>query len=469
MGAEATTRSWVGEGESSFKVIDCTLREGAQTPGVLFTMEQSEEIAELLVSCGVDMIECGHAAASEEEKTRVKRTVSAAGDVPVLVHARANRHDIDAAVETGASWCGIFLGFNDHARRTKVIGASVDDLMTMTAESVRHAVDEGMRVRFTVEDASRTATNVLDRAYETALAAGADRVCFADTVGLLEPSQTAGEVERLRARFPGTDLELHLHDDRGLSIANAIAGLDAGANWISCSVNGIGERAGITDLFLLLANVHRRGQRPLRDIDSLRRVSELVAAFSRVPISPTRSVVGKNVFTHTSQLHRRAVAIDPMAYSWIDPTELGGQTSLAASNRWVLDDLIINPEVRSAAELPYHRKGPGRRYLLIDGSKLPDCRQYCIVREIRRTDDIGRGHVDSHRHKVDSLFLFLGLGDDLQGLEVEVTVGDETRVLRSPASVFVPAGTRHSYSVVGGAGLFINHVLAETYVESLLE
>lgn len=469
MSADLPAGPGTGGARRGVRVIDATLREGAQTPGVLFSAEQSEEIAGLLVDCGVDMIECGHAAASEDEKRRIKRTLAAAGDVPVLVHARADRSDIDAAAETGAGWCGIFLSFNDYTRRAKVVGASLHDLLATASDSIAYALTCGLRVRFTVEDATRTPDEVLDRAYEVALAAGADRLCYADTVGLLEPPQVAAATARLRERFSETELELHLHDDRGMSVANAMAGIDAGADWVSCSVNGIGERAGITDLFVLLANLHHRGQRRLDDAGALGRLSELVASFARVPISATRPVTGANAFTHTAQLHRRAVAIDPMAYSWIHPEELGRRTGTGSPNRWLLEDLVVSPEVRSAAELPHHRHGPGRRFVLLDGTKLPDCRQYCIVRQIRASDEIGKGHVDSHRHNVDSAFVFLGAGGDLEGLEVEVMVGDEVATLRSPVSVFIPAGARHSYRVLGGAGLFLNHVFAETYAQSLLE
>jgi 2-isopropylmalate synthase len=450
------------------RIIDATLREGAQAPGVAFTVEQSEEIAALLVASGVDMIECGHAAISRHERNRIKATTIAAGDMPVLTHARATRGDVDAALETGAEWVGVFLSFNEYARSSRVVGASLDDLLAMSRDTVSYAVDSGLQVRFTVEDASRTDAAILEGAFTGAVAAGAGRICFADTVGVAEPADVAGAARRLRRRFPDTALEFHLHNDRGLALANALAAVDAGADWISCSVNGLGERAGITDLTVLLANLHLRGQRPIRDAPALRRASELVAAFSRIPMDPLRSVVGRHAFTHTSRLHRRAVSIEPMAYSWIDPAELDSRIALAAPRRWSLDDLVIEPEVRSAAELPHHRAGPGDRYLLIDESRLDGCGQYCIVRRIPEGDP-GLGHVDTHRHNVDSLFVFLGSAEGLTGLRVQVTVGEEERTLDAPRSVFIPAGVRHSYRVLGGEGLFLNVVLAGTYARSLLE
>lgn len=433
-----------------------------------FTAEQSAEIASLLVATGIDMIECGHAAVSLAERERVKATVAASGDVPVLVHARACRGDIDAVIETGASWVGVFLGCNGQTRRSRVVGASLDDLLAMITDAVRHAVEQGLHVRFTAEDASRTEMATLARAYKAAVAAGASRITFADTVGTLEPGQVNAVARQLRDRFPGTDLEFHLHDDRGLAEANALAAVDGGADWISCSINGLGERAGVTDTSVFLVNLHHRGDRALGDVRALRRASEVVSAFSRMPVDPASPVFGRHAFTHVSRLHQRAVEIDPMAYAWIDPAVLGTRPSLSCARRWSLDDLVIEPDVRSATELRYHRHGPGDRYLLIDERKLCGCGQYCIARRIPGGDP-GPGHVDVHRHNVDSLFVFLGAAVDLTGLRVQVTMGDEERVVDSPRSVFIPAGVRHSYRVVGGSGIFLNLVLAGTYEGSLLE
>jgi 2-isopropylmalate synthase len=323
------------------RLIDCTLREGMQAPGVRFTLAQSCDIARLLVACGVDMIECGHPAISDAEQQRVKATIAAAGQTPVLCHARAHRRDIDAAAAAGARWVGIFLGCNEVTRRARVTGASADQLLSMIDTSVRYAVAQGLRVRFTVEDASRTERAMLERAYATAIAAGADRICFADSVGVLEPTAATAAARWLSTAFPDLDSEFHLHDDRGLATANALAAIDGGANWISCSVNGIGERAGVTGTFLLMTNLHHRGDRALTHPAAAWRLSALVAAASGTPVDPLRPVIGRNAFTHTSALHQRAARRDPLAYSWIDPAVLGARTSYAP----VFDTDRIEPPV----------------------------------------------------------------------------------------------------------------------------
>src|SRR5262249_11286919 len=158
--------------------------------------------------------------------------------------------------------------------RARLPGTSERDILERISTSVMYARSRGLSVRYTVEDASRTDIERLLRAYRAAIEGGANRICFADTVGVLEPGQVVEFVRILKREFGRTELELHLHDDRGLAMANTLAGIDAGADWISASVNGLGERAGITDLCLLLANLHYRDRtRPLLGGELLRDLS----------------------------------------------------------------------------------------------------------------------------------------------------------------------------------------------------
>lgn len=106
---------------------------------------------------------------------------------------------------------------------------------------------------------------------------------------------------------------------------------------------------------------------------------------------------------------------------------------------------------------------------MLDNRVVPDARQYCIVRRIPEIDDYKEGHVDVHRHCVDSVFLFIGHGPALRGLTVEVCLGADTFVVESPSSVFIPSGLLHGYRVLAGAGLFIKHVQAGDYNSSLLD
>jgi 2-isopropylmalate synthase len=456
--------------QRQIRIIDATLREGCQAPGVNFDAERSVEIARALSLLGVDAVECGHPAASTSEMERVRRVAHMVLDCPVLTHARACVDDVNAAAESGASWVGIFLGINDVTRRARVPGMSIAQILDRISAAIKQARGRGLHVRYTLEDSSRTDESLMMEAFRVAVNAGADRICFADTVGIAEPGLIASRVRSLKSQLPDTELELHLHDDRGLATANALAGLDAGADWISTSVNGLGERAGILDLCLLLSNLSHRGLRPLLAGARLLELSNRVAAYARAPVDHRRPVTGRDAFTHTARLHVKAVNREESAYTWISPRVVGRQNSIANSGSSPsVEQLFLSPLLISAIELRHHREGPGTRYVMVDDRLVQDCRQYCIAREITQTNEPIPSHVNPHMHAVDSLFMFLGHEPGLTGLWVEVSLGDVVKQLKSPASVFIPAGTMHTYRILQGRGIFINHVLAGRYNESLLD
>jgi 2-isopropylmalate synthase len=313
---------------NSIHILDATLREGQQAPGVLFSAEECCEIALGLMAVGVDTIECGHPMASLTQQESAKRLAALPAHPPILCHARCRREDILTVAQCGAEWVGLFLGLNPMSRATRLGGKSEDQLLAMLQDSIRYAHQLGLKVRYTLEDGSRTDGMLRHRTFEAAVEAGADRICLADTVGILEPDEVKEIATELRDGFPDVPLEVHLHDDRGLSTANALAAIDSGATWVSCSVNGLGERCGITDLIQLLANLHFRGARPLQDPGALQDLSCLVARLSRSPLDARRPVTGKHAFHHSAHSHRKATAVESLAYSWLDPESVGRMHSM---------------------------------------------------------------------------------------------------------------------------------------------
>lgn len=452
-------------------IIDTTLREGVQCPGVTFDGAQSLEIAESLVRCGVNCIEIGHPLVDINELNRVKIVVaSLRPKYSVLSHARAVKHDIDAVKETGADWVGIFVGINEKSRQTKLNLCSVEDVLDMVSINVKYAKSLGLNVRYTVEDASRTDLSLLLSAYDTACSAGADRICYSDSVGCDSPEAIGQKIAAIRKQFPAIAIEVHCHDDRGLALANSLSAVKNGANWISSSTNGIGERCGITDTISLIANLHYEFNTTLPNAGHLKKLSRLVSAFSRQPVSLRAPVVGVNAFKHTAKLHKIAVKNDDHAYSWIKPEVFGEKTVIEypvlPTN---FEKFITNPQVISATELKYHRHGPGSRYVMLDKRFVPDCRCYCIVREVIELGTDEKPHVDLHRHAVDSVFFFIGNEDGMTGLNVRVLLGEQWFNVSSPASIFIPSGIEHSYEFISGAGKYINFVFAEDYNSSLLD
>lgn len=450
-------------------VIDATLREGNQAPGVRFSVEQSMNIAKMLDDVGVDMIECSHPLANDLERVRVLAVASMGLRTPILSHARARAEDIQAVRDCGAQWVGIFCGVNRISRLTRLGDRDAESVIDLIRRAIGFAKSIGLLVRYTVEDGTRTPLELVARVLQVAVAEGADRICYADTLGAMTPTEFGNAIRCIRESVPTTDLEVHVHDDRGFAMANAWAAIECGANWISTSVNGVGERCGITDLGALMANLDLSGSRPLINPASLQYLARYVGAVTRSPPDDRRPIVGRNSFTHTAHLHTEAVKRTPVAYAVFDAERFGRQLQIAEPpSRRQFDQLHVSPKVISATELKFHRHGPGSRYVMIDERFVSDARQYCIVRDIPHQLEPADAHVDPHSHSCDSLFMFLGREDGLTGLTVEVMLDGQSRTVLSPAAVFIPAGVEHSYRVVGGSGLYVNHVLAGDYNSSLL-
>lgn len=304
-------------------IIDATLREGVQAPHARLDKAASVEIAALLVRSGVDTIECGHPAVSILECERIRAVRSVTSGTPLLCHARAVVEDVEQVASVGAEWVGIFLGVNDMSLAAKLRSATPRQALQRVRDATQAARHLGLNVRFTVEDTSRTPSARALDAYRTALEAGAARLCFADTVGTLAPREVESCIRQLVAAFPDVPIEVHLHDDRGLAMANALAAIEAGATWISTSVNGLGERCGIVDLAAMLANLEYLGLKSLGNPAVLHELATRVGVYSHSPPDSRRPVIGAHAFTHTSRLHRLAVQTNPRCYEWIEPEKLG--------------------------------------------------------------------------------------------------------------------------------------------------
>jgi 2-isopropylmalate synthase len=450
------------------RIIDCTLREGCQTIQCSFSIEQTEILTREIASFGVDMIECGHPKTSDFEVARVSAAVRCS-PVPVLAHARCRVEDVDAVVKTGAPWIGLFASFNDISLSTKFKGMTKEEVSQLFEKAIRYAKSKGLKVRATIEDGGRTSLQDLVNLFGIAVNAGADRVCFADSVGMLLPSETFDVLSLLRQEFPTVEMEYHGHNDQGMALANSLEAIRAGILWISTSCNGIGERAGITDTFQLATIMYTRLGVNSFDLKSARRLSELVEVYSRIQRSPMQPVVGQNAFAHIAKLHQLAVLENVLAYSIYDPQLMDSGIHLEKHPPMFEQELFLQPFEKSSLELKYHRHGPGKRFVMIDHRLLKASPYYVIARKVCDVDSAEPAHVDSHRHNCDSLFMFLGDEDDYEGLEVEVSVMGNTRNLTSPATVFVPAGAPHTYRFLKGSGTFINFVERGEYSQSLLE
>jgi isopropylmalate/homocitrate/citramalate synthase len=456
-------------------LLDQTLREGEQMAGVRFTAGQKIEILHLLEDFGIRMVEVGHPGISAEDEEICRETAQAARHAQILMHARAHVEEVQAAKRAGAGWVGIWASVNGIAYATKFAGRTPSQVESKIRDAIKAAKDLGLRVRFTVEDASRTSRLAMWTAASAALEAGADRISLADTTGVWEPTQVSRAVSHAKAAL-GCELEVHLHNDFGLAQANALAAADAGVTVIDTSILGIGERSGMVDLFQLAVSLrHLRGDSRfnLRLIPRLARAIRSATGFRPDALRP---VIGHNAFTHTSAYHVNAIQKNPEAYESYPPESVG-RTRTSEPERPPLKPSVSSSEliagqpfVKGASELFYHRNGPGVRWVLMDSRVDPRASFYVIQRFIglHGMPIMPEKHVDSHTHHCDSAFIFWGDQPDGTGLVCSVELDGKKMLVDSPASVFIPADIEHTYEYVSGAGTYINIVLAPEYNRSLV-
>ncbi|MFA5861396.1 MAG: homocitrate synthase [Candidatus Thermoplasmatota archaeon] len=327
------------------KLLDSTLREGEQTPGVDFTLEQKLTIARQLDAFGIDYIEAGHPAVSEDVQRATREIAHLGLQAEVVAHSRALKSDIDLVLKTDADWIGIFFSVADK-RLEEQFRKNIDQATSLIQDCVSYAKAHGLKVRYTPEDTVRSDINKVIQIGRAAREAGADRISVADTTGYMTPAKMGDFIAQLRGGLPpGTKVGVHCHNDLGMAVANSFAAVEAGASVVDVTVNGLGERTGIAPLAEMAVALRLRGgvDAPWR-LDSLPALSELVEAYSRIPIWKQAPIVGANAFTHNAGLHVAAVLLNPGHYESI-PADLVGRT-----RRLVVDKMAGRPTVKYRLE-----------------------------------------------------------------------------------------------------------------------
>ena len=304
-------------------IDDTTLRDGEQTAGVVFSLEEKKAIARMLDEIGVGEIECGIPAMGREELASVRALVGMDLKARLITWNRAVIPDIRASIESGVRAVDISVSVSDiHiAHKLKKSRAwVVEQLKT----ALGFAKEHGLYVSVGGEDASRADLPFVAELLEIARALGADRFRYCDTLGILDPFAMYEHVHYLRQQVPDLDLEVHTHNDLGMATANALAGLKAGARFVNTTVNGLGERAGNAALEeVVMALRHACGIETGIDTRRLVELSRLVGRASCRPVPEWKAVVGERVFSHESGLHADGVLKLPRNYEGFDPAEVG--------------------------------------------------------------------------------------------------------------------------------------------------
>lgn len=305
------------------KVLDSTLREGEQHPGVSFTNKQRIQIAWMLDYFGVDQIEISPVVSKDHEEAT--RTIIKQGlRADIVSHGRALKEDIDASLRCDAAWVAAYLGVSDVHLKDK-LRISRDEALKRAVETVEYAKSHGLKIRFTVEDGSRAEPEFLIKVCRAIEEAGVDRISLPDTVGIMRPIGMHNFVKRVRSRI-AVPLDAHVHNDIGFALANAFAACDAGVDQIHTTIDGIGERTGIpalAEVAVALTYLYR-SPNDFR-LDMLQDLSRLIEDYTDIRPYDSKPLVGASAYKHKAGTHLAAILRNPAAYEPIPPRAVGNR------------------------------------------------------------------------------------------------------------------------------------------------
>ncbi|MDR1775649.1 MAG: homocitrate synthase [Actinomycetes bacterium] len=309
-------------GQATVHLDDTTLRDGEQTAGVVFSNDEKITIAHMLDKLGVDQIEAGIPVMGGDEAAVIEQLAHAGLRASILGWNRANVADIKTSIDCGVDAVAISLATSDIHIKTKL---KKDRAWVLNAirEAVAYAKSEGVYVSVNAEDASRTDLSFLLEYAAAAKAEGADRLRFCDTIGVMDPFRCYTIIKHLRDET-GMEIEMHTHNDFGLAVANALAGIHAGATWVNVTVGGLGERAGNAALEQVVMAL-----KYLEHVDlgiktpKFYEVTDFVMRAAGRVLPSWTPIVGANMFSHESGIHADGVIKNPATYEVFSPDEVG--------------------------------------------------------------------------------------------------------------------------------------------------
>jgi isopropylmalate/homocitrate/citramalate synthase len=311
------------------KILDSTLREGEQHPGVSFTNKQRIQIAWLLDSFGVKQIEISPVVSKdhfEATKTIIKQGLKA----DILAHVRALKSDVEVAIDCNATWVATYMGISDIHLATK-LKISREEAKIRALEVADFIKSHGLKSRFTMEDASRTDPLFLIEMCKEMNSRGIERISIPDTVGIMRPHGMYNLVKMVYDNIDTnlSSLDVHCHNDVGLALANALAGCEAGANQIHTTIDGFGERTGIPSLAeTAVALTVIYGIPNDFRLHMLKDLSRTIVDYTHIETPESKPIVGESAYKHKAGTHLAAILQNPSAYEILEPRLVGNRRKI---------------------------------------------------------------------------------------------------------------------------------------------
>ena len=309
----------------TIEILDTTLRDGAQAPGIALTTEEKVSIATELDNIGVSVIEAGSACTGKSEREAIKQIVGLDLSAKITSFARGIRSDIDDALDCDVDGITLVVPSSDRHVTDKV-RTTREDVISDSISLIDYAKDHGIWLELLGEDGSRADLDFLTALMQSGIDAGADWICWADTVGYASPEQAHLAVSQLSKIGPTST---HTHDDLGLAVSNVLASIAGGALMVHATVNGIGERSGNVALEEVAIALHHCYGIDTVKLDGLYNLAQLVSRSTGVSLPPNKAVIGENAFTHESGIHTDGILKDDRMYEPYPPELVGRGRRLA--------------------------------------------------------------------------------------------------------------------------------------------
>jgi len=314
-------------------IFDTTLRDGEQSPGCSMNLDEKIRMAIMLDELGIDVIEAGFPAASKGDFDAVFKISKTLKKARIAGLCRALEKDIDAVAEAikpaQKGRIHTFISTSPLHMKHK-LQKTPEQVLELIKSSVSYARNLCDDVEWSAEDGSRTEDDFLCQSVEVAITAGARTINIPDTVGYSIPEEYFRIIHMLKNRVPNIDeaiLSVHCHNDLGLAVANSLAGVQAGARQVECTINGIGERAGNASLEeFVMALRTRHDLLPFSNniiTQNIMKTSRMLSSITGFNVQPNKAIVGANAFAHESGIHQDGMLKHAGTYEIMTPESVG--------------------------------------------------------------------------------------------------------------------------------------------------